>query len=390
MQNLPLSGVRVLEFGGYISAPYAESLLSGLRPDVVKIEKPGGGDDFRRNQGNSSPYFRQYNAGKRSLAVDLKSRDGVALIEELIPRFDVVINNLRPGKMDAIGLGHEHCVEINPQIIYVSVTGFGNGGPLEQRPAYDSMGQAFAGLYSVLSDEDSAQLSGTCLADLVTALTTATGVLAALVARSTSGAGQQVETSVMEAISALTIDAFTQYFENGHVNPSRQSRHPQAQNFCLKTSTGDNIAIHLSSSEKFWISFLGAMDRRDLADDPRFTTYNVRVQHYLDLATIVNAEFATRPLQEWEERLTAADVPYAPVLSISEYLAHPQTEWLQLVNPEHEDLSLVRPPWRFNGARPPRAQATPLVGEHSREIAGEVYDESRIEELLRAGVIFAP
>jgi crotonobetainyl-CoA:carnitine CoA-transferase CaiB-like acyl-CoA transferase len=274
-------------------------------------------------------------------------------------------------------------------LIYASVTGFGNGGPLAQRPAYDTMGQSFGGLYSVLSDTGAAQLSGTCLADLVTGLSTATGILAALFSRATTGAGQYVETSIMESVSTLTADALTQYFDEGHQDPSRQSRHPHGQNFVLKTASGEDIGIHLSSSQKFFLAFLAAMDRRDLANDPRFTTYSLRMDHYFELAEIAGAEFAKKPAGEWEKLLNAADVPFAQVLTMSGYAAHPQVNWLHLLEPERNGLSLLRPPWRFGGARPERTGVTPKVGQHTREIAAEVYDQSRIAELLAAGVLFA-
>jgi crotonobetainyl-CoA:carnitine CoA-transferase CaiB-like acyl-CoA transferase len=146
MQHKPLAGIRVLELGGYISLPYATSLLSALGADVVKVEKPGAGDDFRRGDNNRSPYFIQHNAGKRSLSVDLKTPEGVALVKALIPRFDVLLENLRPGKLTAIGLSQAECAALRADLVYGSLTGFGNGGPLEQRPAYDTIGQSFGGL----------------------------------------------------------------------------------------------------------------------------------------------------------------------------------------------------------------------------------------------------
>jgi crotonobetainyl-CoA:carnitine CoA-transferase CaiB-like acyl-CoA transferase len=389
MQRTPLSGIRVLEIGGYISMPYAASLLCALGADVVKVERPGVGDDFRRGMDNRSPYFRQYNSGKRSLAVDLKRPEGVEVVKALLPHFDVVMENMRPGKVQALGLGPEDCTALRPDLVYASVTGFGNGGPLALRPAYDTIGQAYGGLYTVLSDQGSARLSGTPLADLITGLTATTGILAGLVGRAGSGKGQQVETSLMEAVSTLTIDALTQYFDSGHVEPTRQSRHPQAQNFVLKTESGEDIALHLSSSQKFWLSFLEAMGRKDLADDPRFTTYNLRLENYAPLVEIVEKEFLTRPAGEWERLLTEFDVPYAPVLSMSGYMNNEQVQWLQLVQPEQDGLALLRPPWRFGGERPEREQHTPLVGEHTREVAREVYDDATIDRLLAAGVLFA-
>jgi crotonobetainyl-CoA:carnitine CoA-transferase CaiB-like acyl-CoA transferase len=388
MQHEPLRGVRVLEIGGYISAPYATSLLAALGADVIKLERPGTGDEFRRQEDDRSVYFVQYNAGKRSLAVDLKHPDGVALVRALIPRFDVVLENLRPGKLDAIGLGYDECTALRDDIVYASVTGFGNGGPLEQRPAYDTIGQAYGGLYTILSDAGAPRLSGTCMTDLLTGLTAAAGILAGLVGRSASGSGQRVETSLMEAVSTVTIDAITQYFDDDHRDPSRQSRHPQAQNFCLKTATGDAIALHLSSSEKFWRAFTDAMEREDLATDPRFASYNTRVANYFPLLEIVEAEFAKRSYHEWEERLLQSDVPFAPVITVSGYIGNPQTQWLQLIEPEQRGVSLVRPPWRFQGSRPSRAGIPPKVGQHTREVAGEVYGHARIEELLASGVLF--
>jgi crotonobetainyl-CoA:carnitine CoA-transferase CaiB-like acyl-CoA transferase len=388
MQNMPLQDIRVLEFGGYISAPYATSMLCALGAEVVKVERPHVGDDFRRQQNDRSPYFIQYNAGKRSLAVDLKDPEGVRLVKALVPRFDVVLENLRPGKLAALGLGPSDCSALRADVVYASLTGFGNGGPLEQRPAYDTIGQAFGGLYSLLSEAGSAQLSGTIFADLITGLSTTTGVLAALVGRGRSGEGQHVETSIMEAVSTLTIDALTQYFETRQ-DPTRTSRHPQAQNFCLKTASGEYLAVHLSSSQKFWRYFADVLQRPELADDPRFVTYAQRCAHYFELAEIVESEFLTKPASEWEKLLTEADVPYGPALTMSGYATHPQTEWLEMLEPERSGLSLLRPPWRFNGARPARPGVAPRVGQHTREVASEVYDDARIEDLLASGVLFS-
>lgn len=387
MQHQPLEGIRILEIGGYIALPYGTSLLCALGAEVVKVEKPGAGDDFRRHIDNKSPYFIQYNAGKRSVGVDLKRPEGVEVVKALIPQFDVVLENLRPGKLAALGLDQAQCQALRPDLIYGTVTGFGNGGPLEQRPAYDTIGQAFGGIYSLLGPPGSAQLDGAIFADLITGLCSATGVLAALVGRSTTGTGQRVDTSIMEAVSTLTVDSMTQYFET-RVDPSRESRHPQAQNFCLETASGQQIAVHLSSSQKFWQRFCQAIDRPDLAQDPRFALYRDRELHYFNLVPIVEAEFKTRTSDEWEKVLAEFDVPFAPVLTMSGYAEHPQVEWLEIL--EHEaDVPLVRPPWRFDGVRPTRGGGAPRVGEHTREIAAEVFDAAQIDGLIAAGVLYA-
>ncbi|NEW26650.1 CaiB/BaiF CoA transferase family protein [Nocardia cyriacigeorgica] len=388
MQHKPLDGIRVLELGGYISLPFATSFLCALGAEVVKVERPVVGEDFRRHQNDASPYFRQYNTGKRSLAVDLKRPEGVALVRALVPRFDVVLENMRPGKVAAMGLGPEDCRALRPDIVYGSVTGFGNGGPLANRPAYDTIGQAFGGLYSLLGDEGNPQLAGGLNADLITGLSTATGVLAALVGRLRTGQPQQVETSIMEAVSVLATDGITQAFELG-ADPTRQSRHPQAQNFCVKTASGDFLAIHLSSSQKFWQALCRAMDRTDLAEDPRFAEYRPREANYFTLAGIVEAEFVHRSTEEWEKALTAEDVPFAPVLTMTGYVEHEQVDWLGMVEPQDDGLALLRPPWRFDGERPDRPGVAPRVGADTRAVAAEVYPSGKVDELLASGVLYA-
>ncbi|MBF6074231.1 CoA transferase [Nocardia beijingensis] len=387
MQHKPLDGIRILEIGGYISLPFGTSMLCALGAEVVKVERPVVGEDFRRHQNDGSPYFRQYNTGKRSLAVDLKRPEGVALVKALIPRFDVVLENMRPGKLATLGLGPEVCRELREDLVYGSVTGFGAGGPLADRPAYDTIGMAFGGMYSLFGDEGHPQLTGGLSADLVTGLTTTAGVLAALVGRLRTGAGQHLETSIMEAVSVLTADGITQSFELG-ADPTRESRHPQAQNFCVRTASGESLAIHLSSSQKFWHSLCRAMDRLDLTEDPRFAEYRPREAHYFELVKIVEAEFERRTFDDWERVLTEHDVPFAPVLSMSGYVGHEQTRWLGMVEPQADALALLRPPWRFDGERPDRPGVAPRVGADTRSVAGEVLSGDQIDDLVAGGVLF--
>ncbi|MBF9032691.1 CoA transferase [Rhodobacterales bacterium HKCCE2091] len=383
----PLKGIRVLELGAYISGPYAGSLLASLGADVVKVEAPKG-DDFRRGVGVESHYFVQYNAGKRSLAVNLKDPRGVELIKSMLPRFDVLIENSRPGKTEKLGLGPEVCHAINPGLVYSSASGFGDGGAWRDRAAYDSIGQSMGGFYSVMSEAGAPQLSGTCVGDLITAICAAMGILAGLVGRGLDGEGRGTltQTSLLEAMSSLTIDAMTQYHETGTA-PTRQSRHPQAQNFCLMTGSGDAITLHMSSSQKFWHALTRAMEREDLAADPRFAGYYDRMANYFELKPEVEAEFRKRTRAEWEQRLIAHDVPFAPVLTMEDLAHHPQTEWLKMLEPPRDGKTLVRGPWRFDGVRPDRAFTAPEVGQHSREVASEFCGGDELETLIRDGVV---
>ena len=384
----PLTGIRVLELGAYISGPYAAALLAALGADVVKVEPPLGGDAFRRGVDIDSHYFAQYNAGKRSLAVNLKHPDGVALVKRLAPQFDVVVENNRPGKMAALGLGAEDLMKINPSLVYASVSGFGDGGPWRDRAAYDSIGQSMGGFYSIMNDEGEARLSGTCIGDLISAVTVAMGILAGLVGRGSTPErkGLEVQTSLVEAMSTITIDAMTQFFETG-VAPTRESRHPQAQNFCLTTASGGSITLHLSSSQKFWEALATAMGRADLIEDPRFATYYDRMANYFALKPVVEAEFLKHSRADWEALLTASDVPFAPTLSVAEVTTHPQSQWLDMLEPERDGKTLVRPPWRFFGERPDRPFRAPHIGEHSREVALQISTAEDVDRMIAEGVL---
>jgi formyl-CoA transferase len=183
----------------------------------------------------------------------------------------------------------------------------------------------------------------------------------------------------------------TQAYDTG-VAPTRQARHPQAQNFCLLTLDGGGITVHLSNSAKFWNSLLRVVQREDLAKDPRFATYADRVvpAHYFVLADIMAKEFAKRPQREWEELLTTQDVPYAPVLTLLQYAEHPQTQWLQMLSEDPSGQKLVRPPWRFDGKRPERDRAAPHVGEHTREVLGEIRTPAQLDTLLANRTVAAP
>lgn len=384
----PLSGIRVMDFGNYVAGPYAGAIFATLGAEVIKVEHPRGGDPFRRGIEAADPYFIQMNAGKKSIAVDLKSAKGKALIKSMLPKFDVVIENTRPGKMASLGLGPDDIRAINPNIVYASVSGFGEGGPWRDRAAYDTIGLSMSGFLSIMSDADKPQLAGTCVGDLTGGLALVIGVLAQLVGRGfkPGGEGGVVQTSLLEAMSMITIDAMTQFFETGNI-PSRETRHPVAQSFSPKTADGAAFAIHLSGSEAFWQKLTVAMEREDLLDDPRFKTYNDRKKHYFELRPIVLNEFLQRDKETWEKRLTDADVPYAPLVNAKELIEHPQMQHLDMYEPMNDGVRLVRTPWRFEGERSQRDFVAPLIGEHSRDVAAMVLSEAEIEELVAEGTL---
>lgn len=387
MSVQPLAGIRVLEVAAYISGPYATAILAALGAEVVKIE-PIEGEAFRIGKDDRSPYFVQYNAGKKSVALNLKSLEGRDLIYRMLPDFDVLVENMRPGKMEQLGLGPDTCRAINAALVYVSISGFGSGGVLRDRPAYDSIGQAIGGMYTIMNDPGEVRLTGTCMADLITGLNTAMGIMAALLGRERQGTGTHIETSVFEAVSTLTIDALTQARDR-NMDPVRQTRHPQAQNFCLQTASGDFIVMHLSSSQKFWASLMQAAGRGDMVDDPRYAIYTNRVDpdNYRAIVAALEAEFIKLPREEWERRLADADVPFAPALTMRQIFDHPQAKWLQMFGETPSKQALVRPPWRFDGERPERNSPAPQIGGNTREVLRALLDESELDILTGKGVI---
>lgn len=385
----PLTGIRVMDFGAFVAGPYAASFLAMLGAEVVKVEPPKGGDAFRRGLGTADPFFTQMNAGKKSIAVDLKSPEGLTLIKALLPEFDVLIENSRPGVMERLGLGPDVVREVNPSIIYSSASGFGDGGPWRDRAAFDTIGLSASGFLSIMSDEGDVKLAGTCIGDLATALVSVIGIVSGLVGRlrSPDQEGAQVKTSLLEAMTTVTVDAMTQTFETGR-NPHRESRHPAAQSFALKCADGGAIAVHMSGSQKFWEGFATAMERRDLIEDPRFLTYPDRKKHYFELRPIVEAEFADRDRAEWERRLRENDVPHAPVVTGLELPENPQMQWLDMFEPAREDgLRLVRAPWRFDDARAGKFQGAPELGQNTREMALKVLPAEDVDRLIAKGVL---
>ena len=200
-----------------------------------------------------------------------------------------------------------------------------------------------------------------------------------------------METSLHEAISLLTIDAMTHAYDNDF-DPVRTSRHPQAQNFCLDCADGGAITMHLSVTQKFWGNLARLIGRPELVDDPRFLSYDDRrvPEHYAELVRIMEDAFRLKPRAEWERLLAEADVPFAPVLTMHEVAEHEQTQWLGLMGPTVAGLPMVRPPWRFDGARPERSALRARVGEHTREVLREICSEDDIDALIVAGDVAVP
>jgi crotonobetainyl-CoA:carnitine CoA-transferase CaiB-like acyl-CoA transferase len=366
-----LRGVRIVEQGTFITGPCAAMMLADLGADVIKIESPDG-DPYRSYQkGLYSPHFQAYNRNKRSLSCDLKQPADREVFDQLIANADVFLQNFRPGTAERLGAGAKRLRGLNPRLVYCSISGFGADGPYADRPSYDSVAQALSGFLSVVVDQERPRFLGPALADAITGIYAAFGILGALLERSNTGQGRLVEVSMFEAMAHFAVEPFAAYFALGEV-PKSSDRPRLAQAYILRTADDRLLAIHLSSLEKFWQGLTTAIEAEHLRDDPRFSARLARIDNYEALGEELNRQFCKRSLAEWVALLSKHDVPFAPINGIDAVVNDPQARHLGLVVPV-EDVreggrEAVRPALQFDGKRATAVTAAPLLNQHGDAI----------------------
>ena len=372
----PLAGVRVLEAGSFIAGPYAAMLLGQLGADVVKIEPPGAGDPARAwGDGGTSPWFAAHNAAKRSLTLDLRAPGAWEVVGRLVRAADVLVENFRPGVAERLGIGYERLRAVNPRLVYCAISGVGREGPDAAQPGFDTVGQALSGLMSLLSSPEDPAPAGPAVVDTVAGMLAALGVAAALQARSRTGAGQRVDTSLVQAGLGLLPEALALHRQTGAAL-DRFDRARVAQVYLFRCGDGLPLAVHLSSPPKFWGALVRAAGREDLLADPRYGTRAGRIRHYDGIRGELAPVFAARPRSEWLRRLSEADVPSAPVHTVDQALADPTVG------------RLLAAPLGFSETALPAPAAAPALGQHTEEILrGAGFDDPGIAGLRAAGII---
>lgn len=375
-----LRGIRVVEQGTFITGPCAGMMLADLGADVIKIESPEG-DPYRSYQGDLySPHFQAYNRNKRSVVCDLKKSADKECFERLVAEADIYLQNFRPGTAEKLGAGPDRLRAVNPRLIYCSISGFGANGPYAERPSYDSVAQALSGFLSVVVDPERPRFLGPALADAITGIYAAYGVLGALYERSHSGKGSLVEVSMLEAMAHFAVEPFAAFFALGMI-PKSTDRPRLAQAYILRTADDRLLAIHLSSLEKFWRGLTTALDAADLNQDPRFGDRLARIENYEALGEVLDRLFRARTLAEWTDRLSAHDVPFAPINGIDSVVEDPQARHLGLIVPvesaKEGALHAVRSPLQFDGQRASLVSAAPLLDEHGGEIRSALSKDKR-------------
>jgi crotonobetainyl-CoA:carnitine CoA-transferase CaiB-like acyl-CoA transferase len=366
-----LDDVRVLEQGTFITGPACGMLLGDLGADVIKIEQPRTGDPFRAFKGGLySPHFQTYNRNKRSITLNTKDAADRERLDELVRTADVYIQNFRPGVADELGVGERRLRELNPRLIYCSISGFGATGPSANRPSYDTVAQAASGYLRLLVNPANPRVVGPAIADAVTGFYAAYGILGALHERERTGRGRKVEVSMLEAMAHFNLDAFTHWYSAGEVM-GPYSRPSVSQSYVLECADGKWVALHMSSPEKFWQGLANAIERPDIFQDPRFATREARIANQDALIGVLGGLFRARTREQWCTRLLHEDVPHAPMYDTSEALQDPQAQHLQLLvsaqHPTMGEFRTVRSPVSFDGERALDVRPPPTLGEHDGE-----------------------
>ena len=391
----PLAGIRVLDFTRVLAGPAASLALADLGAEVFKIEPPGMGDEtrgFPPVRGGESHYFLSINRGKKSIVVDLKAPEGLALVKELSAKCDIVVENYRPGVMDRLGLGYEVLSAINPGLIYCSISGYGQTGPLKDNPSFDIVLQAMSGAFSLNGEPGRLPTKlGLPLGDLAGGINGPIAILGALFERTRTGRGRFIDISLVDGLQGM-LGYFAQLaFFTGKDPEPTGSQHQYLVPYGT-FAAADGAIVIACLTPGFWGKICEAIERPELTDDPRYDSLEKRRDAREDVNAEVTMFTSTRTVQQLVKIFTVHEVPHAPILKVLEALDSPQTRHREMVvEVEHAGLGkipIVSRPFKFDEAMPPPA-APPVLGQHTDAILRDVLELSpeRIAELRAKGVV---
>ena len=396
MPLLPLAGSRVVDVTTSIAGPYCAEILAALGAEVVKVERPDTGDDGRAwgppFWNGESAMFLSVNAGKRSLAVSLADERGREIVLRLADGADVFVQSLRPGLADRMGLGVEAIRARNPRLVYCSLGAYGRVGPLSHEPGYDALMQAAGGLISMTGEPGRPGVRvGSSLIDMGTGMWSALGILAALLERERTGEGALVDTSLYETALSYIGYHLVGYLADGTVPEGQGTVFPMVAPYQV-FPTGDGELMIAGGNDRLFSLVCDVLGMSELASDARFLTNPDRVRNREELVTLLSARLRERDTTDWQERLTAAGVPAAPVADVADIVHSPQTAALEMIqavpHPRIPELRLAPLPLSFDGERAQHRSSPPLVGEHTAEVLSELgYPEDEVASLATDGVI---
>jgi CoA:oxalate CoA-transferase len=392
---MPLAGIRVLDLTRVLSGPFCTMLLADMGAEVIKIESLPHGDPIR-GQGAApqglSYYFANFNRNKKSITLNLKSPEGVALFEKLVAGADVVVDNFRPGVLDRLGLGRDKLRALQPKLICASISGFGETGPYRDRPAFDFIAQAMSGFMSMNGQADGPPLrSGLPVSDLIAGMYAALGITAALVGRDRSGKGDVVTTNLTSSLVSFLSYASSHYFATGEVLSRSGNDHPISAPYGM-FQTGDGAIAIAPADSDFFGRLMRALNLEQEIARPEFATNRDRVAHRAEVNALVTDKLMAHDSAYWITALNAAGVPCGPVYTVQQVFDDPQIVDQQMVfdfeDPKHGRVRVLGSPIRFadHPGHPP--ESVPGLGEHNAEILrGLGISAADITDLAARGVI---
>ncbi len=383
MSNLPLAGLRVLDVSQVMAGPFCCMLLGDMGADVVKVEPPRTGDSTRhsmgfRLKGEDSPGFLALNRNKRSITLNLKDEEDRAVFYALVKTADILVENARPGVSARLGIDYDTLAAINPRLVYASISGFGQTGPWAQRPGFDLIAQAMSGILSSNGFPDMEPAKNSiAVADLGAGLFSAYAILSAIIGRQTSGKGQYIDASLLEAAMGLSIWETTELWGTGKApTPIGSANRMSAPYQAVRAS--DGWFVIGAANQGLWLTFIDVIGRPELQDDPLYSTNAARVQNRQQLIDLLAPTFLTRTKDEWIDALLAAGVPAAPILDYGEAVTSEQAvarDMVQMIpHPVEGEFKALGFPVKMRGTPQEVRLPPPLLDEHGDAIRAELVE----------------
>jgi crotonobetainyl-CoA:carnitine CoA-transferase CaiB-like acyl-CoA transferase len=375
-----LEKIRVLDLSRVLAGPYCTMILGDLGAEVIKVESPGGSDETRKWGppfiNAVSAYYLSANRNKKAITVDLKSEDGVEIIKQLIHESDVIINNFKTGTMERFGLGYDTLAEINPRIVYCSITGFGETGPDRNSPGYDFIIQAMSGLMSITGNKESGpQKTGVAITDVLTGLYACIGIQGALLERVQSGKGQKLDISLYDTAVSALVNIGSNYLMSGEIPTALGNEHANIVPYQTFQTMDGEIVIAVGNDNQF-TSLCKIMDVQQIANDERFKTNPKRVENRKELVSLLETVFSTKRSAYWHEKCRDNNIPCGPIQNLEQVVNDPQLNsrnmFIEHEHPTAGKIKMIGSPLKLSRTPVKMRYHPPNPGEHNDEIIGRL------------------
>ncbi|MBF0407047.1 MAG: CoA transferase [Candidatus Riflebacteria bacterium] len=392
----PLNGIRVIDLTRVLAGPYCTMMLADLGAEIIKIERPETGDDSRAFGpflNGHSAYFMSINRGKKSMTLNLKNPEAKKIFMQLVEKADVVVENFKPGVMKKLGIDYKALSGINNRLVFASSTGFGQTGPYTSRPAYDLIIQGMGGMMSITGPSaDQPSKVGSSIADIISGMFTAFGIVNALYAREKTGKGQAIDVAMLDSMIAVLENAIVRFSTTNEAPVPIGNRHPSIAPFS-SFSTSDGLINIAIGNDDLWKKFCELIGKAELSDDSRFKGNAERVKNWYQLFEILKAVFVTKKTDEWLELFQKNDIPSGPINDVKKIFADPQVKaremLLELIHPIAGKITVPGNPVKFSETPAKVASTSPLLGEHTDEILSGILKMSseEIAAMKKSGAI---